>query len=171
MEQRPKRTIIDISQDQSQLDFDEAALSPPFTFPEYQRSLLNARFSADLIDMAIVAVIYVVFIAATYFQMPTPASLLERRVVGIYAVGFLLLVGIYFLLFMLSASQTPGMKLRQLVAVSREGVPLEPQIACMRGFGYFISIAPLMLGFLWALIDPEHLTWADKVSGTYIKKV
>jgi uncharacterized RDD family membrane protein YckC len=132
--------------------------------------LLQARFAADLIDMAIVALIYVVFIAVTYFQMPTPASL-DRRVVGIYAVGFLLLVGIYFLLFMLSASQTPGMKLRQLVAVSREGVPLEPQIACMRGFGYFISIAPLMLGFLWALIDPEHLTWADKVSGTYLKKL
>jgi len=170
MEQRPKRTIIDISQDQSQLDFDEAALSPPFTFPEYQRGLLQARFAADLIDMAIVGVTYVVFIAATYSQMPTPASF-DRRVLGIYAVGFLLLVGVYFLLFMLSASQTPGMKMRQLIAVSREGVPLEPQVACMRGFGYFISIAPLMLGFLWALIDPEHLTWADKVSGTYLKKL
>src|SRR5262252_5415047 len=112
MEQRPKRTIIDISQDQSQLDFDEAALSPPFTFPEYQRGLLQARFAADLIDMAIVGVTYVVFIAATYSQMPTPASF-DPRVLGIYAVGFLLLVGVYFLLFMLSASQTPGMKLRQ----------------------------------------------------------
>jgi hypothetical protein len=28
-----------------------------------------------------------------------------------------------------------------------------------------------MLGFLWAVIDPEHLTWADKVSGTYIKRI
>ena len=40
----------------------------------------------------------------------------------------------------------------------------------MRGFGYLISILPLMLGFIWMLIDPEHLTWADKVSGTYVKK-
>ena len=47
------------------------------------------------------------------------------------------MLGIYFLLFMLSASQTPGMKMRQLMAVSREGVPLEPKTACMRGFGYF----------------------------------
>jgi uncharacterized RDD family membrane protein YckC len=72
---------------------------------------------------------------------------------------------------MLSASQTPGMKLRGLVAVSREDTLLDPKEACVRGFGYFVSIVPLMLGFVWAVIDPEHLTWADKVSGTYLKKI
>ena len=58
--------------------------------------------------------------------MPEGATF-DRRIVGIYAAGFLLLMGVYFLLFMLSASQTPGMKSRQLIAVSREGVPLEPE--------------------------------------------
>jgi uncharacterized RDD family membrane protein YckC len=170
MDRKIKRTIIDISQDQPELDFDEAALSLPFTFPEYQRSLLSARLLADLTDMCIVALVYVAFIVTTYFQMPDIATV-DRRIVGIYTAGFLLLMGIYFLLFMLSASQTPGMKVQQLLAVSREGVPLEPKYACMRGFGYFISIVPLMLGFVWALVDPEHLTWADKVSGTYLKKL
>ena len=78
---------------------------------------------------------------------------------------------IYFFLFMISASQTPGMKHRQLTVVTQNGLPLDPAKACMRGFGYLVSILPLMLGFLWALIDPEHLTWADKVSGTYIKRL
>jgi len=63
------------------------------------------------------------------------------------------------------------MKQRQLTVVSQDGSPLDPVSACMRGFGYLVSILPLMLGFLWAVIDPEHLTWADKVSGTYIKKI
>ena len=170
MDRKIKRTIIDISQDQTELDFDEAALSLPFTFPEYQRSLLSSRLLADLTDMGIVAAVYVLFIAVTYFQMPGGAPF-DRRIVGVYFAGFLLLLGIYFLLFMLGASQTPGMKMRQLLAVNRQGDPLEPKNACMRGFGYFISIAPLMLGFVWALIDPEHLTWADKVSGTYLKKL
>jgi uncharacterized RDD family membrane protein YckC len=170
MDRKIKRTIIDISRDQTELDFDEAELSQPFTFPEYQRSLIMDRFLADLTDMGIVAVIYFLFIATTYMQMPAGASL-DRRVAGIYTAGFLFLVGVYFLLFMLSASQTPGMKLRQLVAVNREGILLEPKTACMRGFGYLVSIAPLMLGFVWAVIDPEHLTWADKVSGTYLKKL
>ena len=170
MDRKTKRTIIDISQYQPGLDFDEAELSPRFTFPEYQRGLLNDRFAADLTDMGIVAGIYSLFVAATYFQMPAEASL-DRRILGIYAAGFLLLVGVYFLLFMLSTSQTPGMKMRHLIAVNREDSMLDPRAACMRGFGYFVSIVPLMLGFLWAVIDPEHLTWADKVSGTYLKKL
>ena len=170
MDRKMKRTIIDITQDQPELDFDEAALSPPFTFPEYQRSLLSARYLADAMDVGIVAVVYLFFIVTTYLQMPAGA-VFDRRLAGIYTAGFLLLMGVYFLLFMLSASQTPGMKARQLIAVSREGDSLEPKSACMRGFGYFISLVPLMLGFVWALIDPEHLTWADKVSGTYLKKL
>lgn len=170
MDRKTKRTIIDIAEQQSQLDFDEAELSPPFTFPEYQLRLLPARLAADFIDFAIVAAVYGVFIATTYFQMPEDA-VIDRHMAGIYAAGYLLLIGVYFLLFMLSTSQTPGMKLRSLVAVSRDGAMLDPKTACLRGFGYFVSIVPLMMGFVWALIDPEHLTWADKVSGTYLKKL
>src|SRR2546427_374857 len=70
-----------------------------------------------------------------------------------------------------SSIQTPGMKHRRLTVVTREGSPLDPRQACMRGFGYLISILPVMLGLVWALLDPEHLTWADKVSGTYVKKI
>ena len=73
MDRKIKRTIIDISQDQPELDFDEAALSLPFTFPEYQRSLLSSRLLADLTDMGIVAAVYILFIATTYFQMPQGA--------------------------------------------------------------------------------------------------
>jgi uncharacterized RDD family membrane protein YckC len=170
MDRKSRRTIIDISQDQPVLDFDEAELSPSFTFPEYQRGLLTDRFAADLIDLGIILLVYIPFMLLTYTQMPSGISL-DRRVIGIYGAGYLLLTGVYFLLFMLSASQTPGMKTRQLIAVSREGTPLEPAPSCMRGLGYLISIVPLMLGFVWAVIDPEHLTWADKVSGTFLKKI
>src|SRR5262245_53457260 len=170
MERKIKRTSIDIPQHQPEFDFDEAEHSLPFTFPEYQRGILPDRFAADLLDIGIVGTVYFIFVLLTFLQMPEGIAM-NRRTVGIYAGGFLTLVGVYFLLFMLSASQTPGMKLRRLVAVDREGSVLEPRSACMRGFGYFISIVPLMLGFVWALIDPEHLAWTDKVSGTYLKKL
>jgi uncharacterized RDD family membrane protein YckC len=169
MEPKKSRTIIDISQYQPQLDFDEAELYPPFAFPDYQRSLLGARFLADLTDLGIVAAIYTLFVAVTYFQMAANATF-DRRLFGVYSAGYILLVGVYFFLFMLSSSQTPGMKLRKLVVVNRDGTTLRPETACLRGLGCFVSIIPLMLGFVWALIDPEHLTWADKVSGTYLKK-
>jgi uncharacterized RDD family membrane protein YckC len=169
MERKARRTVIDIAQHQSTIDFEEADLSPPFSFPEYQKEILYSRSVADIIDIAIVTAVYLIFVAVTYLQMPTPGF--DKRTAGIYLTGLLVLTGVYYLLFMISTSQTPGMKLRRLAVVTREGVPLDPRAACLRGFGYFISIAPLMLGFIWAFVDPEHLTWADKVSGTFLKKV
>ena len=169
MERKSRRTVIDIAQHQSKINFDEAELSPPFTFPEYQRELLFTRFAAEAIDIAIVGGVYLLFVGVTYYQMPDPV--MDKRIAGVYLAGLLVLIGVYFLLFMMSTSQTPGMKLKHLEAVTREGLPLDPRSACMRGFGYFISIVPLLLGFVWALLDPEHLTWADKVSGTFLKKI
>ena len=83
----------------------------------------------------------------------------------------MLLVAVYFFLFMLSISQTTGMRVQGLMAVNRHGEPLEPREAFMRSFGYLVSITPLMFGFLWAFVDPEHLTWTDKVSNTFIKRI
>jgi uncharacterized RDD family membrane protein YckC len=170
MDRPLKRTVISIEESQPGFNFDEAAHSQPFTFPEYQRDLIPSRLLAGVVDFAIVGFLYAIFILATYFEMPESFSF-DKRIGGIYAVGFFLLLTIYFFLFMISASQTPGMKQRQLMVVSPDGSPLDPVQACMRGFGYFVSILPLMLGFVWAAIDPEHLTWADKVSGTYIKRI
>jgi uncharacterized RDD family membrane protein YckC len=165
-----KRTIISIQEYQPELDFEEAEHSPQFTFPEYQRQLLGPRIAAGLTDLAIIAFVYAIFLVATYLEMPenlTP----DRRIMGVYGVGYFALAAVYFFLFMLSASQTPGMKCRGLIVVTPEEMVLDPKRACWRGIGYLISILPLMLGLVWMLIDPEHLTWADKVSGTYLKKV
>ena len=170
MDRKSKRTVISIDDQQPQLDFDEAAHSLPFTFPEYQREVIGARIAAGLTDFAIIGLIYVIFLLTTFSELPGSFSF-DKRVAGIYGLCFFMLAVIYFLLFMLSASQTPGMKWRQLVVVTREGELLDPRHACLRGFGYLISILPLLLGFIWMLVDPEHLTWADKVSSTYVKQL
>ena len=169
--ERKKRTLISIDNAQPEFDFEEAAHSPSFTFPEYQRELLGTRFAAGATDFGIVGLVYLVFVIVTYLQMPAGTAVLDKRIAGVYGAGYLLLVGIYFFLFMLSGSQTPGMKMRRLVAVTRDDTPLDPRSSCLRGFGCFISILPLMLGFVWALVDPEHLNWADKVSGTFVRKI
>src|SRR5262249_29377515 len=111
-----KRTIISIEEYQPELDFEEAEHSPQFTFPEYQRDLLAPRIAAGLTDLAIVLLIYLIFLVTTYLQMPEPFTP-DKRVLGIYGVCYFTLVVIYFFLFMLSASQTPGMKHRGLVVV------------------------------------------------------
>lgn len=170
MERKSKRTVISIEEHQPQLDFEEAEQMQPFTFPEYQRELLTDRIAAGATDFGIVALIYSLFVVTTYLEMPAIQAL-DQQVLGVYGVCFFAFAAIYFFLFMLSAGQTPGMKQRGLLVVTKEGFPLDPKRACLRGFGYLISILPVMLGFIWALIDPEHVTWADKVSGTYVKKL
>lgn len=171
MDRKSKRTVISIEEKyQPQLDFDEAGHSMPFTYPEYQRELIAPRVAAGVMDFVVVAAVYVIFLFATFTEMPEGFAP-DKRVFGVYGVCFLALVVIYFFLFMLSASQTLGMKYRHLIVVTRDGQMLDPKQACLRGFGYLISILPLLLGFFWMLIDPEHLTWADKVSSTYVKRL
>jgi len=170
MERKAKRTVISIEEFQPHFDFEEAEHSPPFTFPEYQRALIVPRISAGAVDLAVVAVIYVIFLVTTFVQMPENITA-DKRVLGIYGVCYFALFAIYLFLFMLSASQTPGMKYQGLVVINKNEQPLDARQACWRGFGYLISILPVLLGFVWMLIDPEHLTWADKVSGTYVKKL
>lgn len=171
MDRKIRRRVISIDdQTQQQLDFEEAEHTLPFTFPEYQEQMIKPRFAAGFTDFAIVGAVFCLFLVATLTQRPDGFSL-DKNVLGIYAVCYFALAVIYFLLFMLSASQTPGMKIYRLIVVTRNGDVLAPRDACIRGLGYLISTLPLLLGFLWMLVDPEHLSWADKVSSTYVKKV
>ena len=170
MQRKGRRTIIDISKIQPVLDFDEAEHAAEFMLPEYQGNLLPDRTHAFLIDVGIVFGVYLFFVLATVSEMPATATV-NRRILGIYGAAYLLLVAVYFFLFMLSISQTTGMRVQGLMAVNRHGEPLQPREAFMRSFGYLVSITPLMFGFLWAFVDPEHLTWTDKVSNTFIKRI
>jgi uncharacterized RDD family membrane protein YckC len=170
MQRKGRRTLIDISRIQPGLDFDDDDYTAEFTLPDYQRRILVPRVYALLTDMAIVLGMFVVFVVATVSEMPMPLDV-NRRIFGIYGAAFLLLLAVYFFLFMLSSSQTAGMHRQRLIAVDRHGEPLQLGAAFLRSFGYLVSIVPLMFGFLWAFIDPEHLTWADKVSGTFVKRL
>src|SRR5580700_5627565 len=118
--ERKKRTIISIQEQQPEFDFEEAEHSLPFTFPEYQRDLIGPRLAAGATDFAVVGLVYGVFVIVTYLQMPADALLLDKRIIGIYGAGYLLLTAIYFFLFMLSGSQTLGMRMRQLIVVTRD---------------------------------------------------
>src|SRR6185436_14834247 len=119
-ERKSKRTVISIEEHQPQLDFEEAEHLLPFTLPEYQRELIAPRIAAGLTDFGVVAATYTIFLVATYVEMPDNLAM-DKRVVGIYGLGFFALVAIYFLLFMLSASQTLGMKHRGLIVVTKDG--------------------------------------------------
>jgi uncharacterized RDD family membrane protein YckC len=74
----------------------------------------------------------------------------------------------YFGLFTALTSATPGLLWMGLEVRNMEGLrPTTPE-SFWRAFGYLVSIAALMLGFVWALVDGEALTWHDRMSGTFL---
>jgi len=64
---------------------------------------------------------------------------------------------------------TPGKFLLGLRVVdARTGQAPDLPHALRRALGYFLAGAPMYLGFLWTLFDPEQRGWHDHIGGTRV---
>jgi uncharacterized RDD family membrane protein YckC len=86
----------------------------------------------------------------------------------VYLIAGYLFYALYFALFTTLAGATPGMQLRGLTIVRLDGSLADTRQLLWRSFGYLLSGATLMLGFVWALWDEDHFTWQDRISQTYV---
>ena len=84
-----------------------------------------------------------------------------------FAVAYLF-YALYFVLFTTLSGATPGMQLRGLSVVRLDGSLPETRQLVWRSFGYLLSGATLMSGFLWAMWDEDRFTWQDRISQTYV---
>ena len=74
----------------------------------------------------------------------------------------------YFVLFTFFGGRTPGMMFCRLRVLSYDGTEPSPRQLLWRSFGYLLSAATVMLGFVWALWDEDNLSWHDRISQTYL---
>lgn len=80
-----------------------------------------------------------------------------------------LLPGLISIAFWHWQGATPGKLLAGVRVIdARSGGRPSLAQSGLRWLGYFISAAPLGLGLLWALIDPNRQTWHDKLAGTLV---
>ena len=79
-----------------------------------------------------------------------------------------LFYAVLFSLFTTLAGATPGMQLCGLTVVRLDGSLPDTRQLLWRSFGYLLSGAALMLGFLWALWDEDRFAWQDRISKTYV---
>ncbi|MDY0748331.1 RDD family protein [Paucibacter sp. R3-3] len=80
-----------------------------------------------------------------------------------------LLPAVYFIGFWTWQGTTPGKAATGLrVLDMRSGERPGPLQNLLRWLGYFVSAAPLGLGFLWAKFDPSRQAWHDKIAGTRV---
>ena len=147
--------------------------SPTETAPEEEEGAegiflapLGRRFLAGLTD-ALVLILGAAVFGIIFWRFCGRLSLvpLNIAVLGFVAV---ILIFAYFAVFTAIASATPGLlwmgcEIRNL----RGGHPTVRE-SFWRAFGVLVSLSALMLGFVWACVDSDSLTWHDRMSGTVI---
>ena len=126
------------------------------------------RVGASLIDtLAVFAVILPVLVAVygtNYFSMAQgglagPVDFLVQVVFPAVAV----------ILFWKFRGATPGKMLVSARVVDAKTLgPLSNGQAIGRYFAYFVSMLPLMLGFIWVAIDKRKQGFHDKLAGTLV---
>lgn len=127
---------------------------------------MGTRFYAAVIDSLVLlagAAIYgLIYWKAGGSFSPSPLDLATGAAIG----AFFILA--YFAGCTAMASATPGLLLTGLEVITFEGNPPGISHSLWRGLGYLVSMAALMLGFIWAVVDAEGLTWHDRMSRTFV---
>lgn len=65
--------------------------------------------------------------------------------------------------------RTLGKRWLGLEIVTTNGMQPDSGTALLRAFGYVVSSLPLLMGFLWAIWDPDSETFHDKIAGTRVR--
>ena len=127
---------------------------------------LGRRFRAGLMD-ALVLILGGALFGVIFWRFCGRLSLVPLNI-AILGLVSILLIFAYFAVFTAIASATPGLlwmgcEIRNL----RGGHPTVRE-SFWRAFGVLVSLSALMLGFVWACVDSDTLTWHDRMSGTVI---
>lgn len=133
---------------------------------------LSRRFLAGLTDAAVLLLGASIFGGTFWGVMDsfTQMRRLSPDPLNFAVLGFVAVIYIfgYFGLFCASAAATPGMLWMGCEIRNLRGEHPTLRESLWRAFGILVSISALMLGFIWAYVDSDTLTWHDRMSGTVI---
>jgi uncharacterized RDD family membrane protein YckC len=132
-------------------------------------ALLGRRFLAGLVDTFLLLVGAAVF-AAIFWIVCLRSGAVSVRLANLIAmslaVAFLILF--YFGMSIALTATTPGLAFMGLEVRNLDGELPSTRDSFWRAFGYLVSTSALFLGFVWALLDADGLTWHDLMSETYV---
>lgn len=134
-----------------------------FLFPGFWRRIICLLYEFLIL-------IAIIFIASFIFHLvfrDTNTSYFKP----LYQFYLLLIMGYYFTWFWTHGGQTLAMQTWKMRIVTHEGQKLNNRIAIIR---YLLAVTGTLFlgaGFLWALIDQEHLYLHDRLAGTRLIKI
>jgi uncharacterized RDD family membrane protein YckC len=98
-----------------------------------------------------------------HIPSPKPAEILAGS--GLLLTGFA-----YHALFFALGKATPGMRYAGIALCTfDDDVPTRDQLWRRLG-AMALSLLPVGLGLVWSVFDEDHLSWHDRISGTYLRK-
>jgi uncharacterized RDD family membrane protein YckC len=117
------------------------------------------------VDLLFVLAAYCLFIGCLLAAIrPLP---FDRTSMLLYGVAFALILVFYRLLECLLSDRSPGMRVAGLRLLHFHGRPATRRQRLQRMAAGLLSLLPAGVGFWWALLDEEHLTFHDQISGTF----
>ena len=128
-----------------------------------------SRFGASLIDTLLLLMVTVPLLVSVYgweyFNTENPALVVgPADFIISWVLPFALTV-----LFWSGLQATPGkMVVSARVVDARTGGNISVAKSVGRYLGYFVSMLPFGLGFLWIAFDPKKQGWHDKMAGTVV---
>lgn len=130
-----------------------------------------AAFLIDLLLWVVFGIIFAVVLAMfnggwAYKKGYLYLATLSKPSFWVY---WCLMVGvtlIYNTLLIGMDGRTLGKRVMGIIILQEDGRIADSKEALVRAFGQWLSLLPLGLGYLWALWDPNHETWHDKLSKT-----
>lgn len=164
----PVEIVLDSRAEPEQEEEEEAAeITGSSRMPK--AAPIGPRLAAGLVDALVLLAAAAIF--GLIFWKAGGQVRLSRRspdvmtlvTLGLTAAFFL---AFYFGLFTALSFATPGQSAMGLRVQTLDGRLPDWPAARRRALGYLISVAAFMLGFVWALFDPEGLSWHDRISGT-----
>jgi uncharacterized RDD family membrane protein YckC len=159
MELLPSFADIRLEPEEVRIDHDFEVIPRP--------APLNQRFMSGLVDAGIV------FIATGAFLLTFMESAEEMPQSRMTLVCMLAAGGIFWLLFqyifLVFRRATPGMKMAHLELCTFAGTATSLFERQRRALASALSVCSIGLGFAWALVDEDRLSWHDRISGTHLR--
>jgi uncharacterized RDD family membrane protein YckC len=139
----------------------------PASAAALQLAPLHLRVMAAVVDGALVTG---AFLAAAYVTMANLKQLPSVREIEIVTALALLVIGVVYRVFFFTLDAgTPGMKWAGIsLCTFADEMPTRGQ-RCGRLAAMLLSVLPVGLGLIWAIFDEDHLSWHDRLSGTYLR--
>ena len=127
------------------------------------------RFMATVVDCALILASFVTVGFLVAHSTSHPPSGKPAELLG--AVGLVLIGMLYYALFFALPVSTPGMKYAGVgLCTFDDQSPTRAQLRRRVG-AMFLSLLPVGLGLVWSIFDEDHLSWHDRYSQTYLRKL